>query len=71
MIRTYDEAMWDAHLTSTLRLRWLERRARRMAQEGRLDSNGHVRWAATLAGLRARDGADHPGRRRRPRPWPA
>ena len=22
MIRTYDEAMWDARLTSTLRLRW-------------------------------------------------
>ena len=63
MIRTYDEAMWDARLTSTLRLRWLERRARRMAQEGRLDSTGHVRWAATLVVLRDRDAT------RRPRPW--
>jgi len=62
MIRTYDEAMWDARLTSTLRLRWLERRARRMAQEGRLDSTGHVRWAATLTVLRDRDAT------RRPRP---
>ena len=65
MIRTYDEAMWDAQLTSTLRLRWLERRARRMAQEGRLDSSGHVRWAARLGVVRDRDGADHAGRRHR------
>jgi acyl-CoA thioesterase FadM len=63
MIRTYDEAMWDARLTSTLRLRRLERRARRMAQEGRLDSSGHVRWAAALTVLRDRDAT------RRPRPW--
>lgn len=55
MIRTYDEAVWDAHLTSTLRLRWLERRARRMAARGKLDARGHTRWAATLAVLRSRD----------------
>jgi hypothetical protein len=59
MIRTYDEAVWDAQLTSTLRLRWLERRARRRAQEGRLDADGHVRWAAALAVLRDRNATKH------------
>jgi hypothetical protein len=54
MIRTYDDAIWAAQTTSTLRLRWLERRARRLSQEGRLDAEGHVRWAAALTVLRGR-----------------
>jgi hypothetical protein len=55
MIRTYDEAMWDARLSTTLKLRWAERRARRQARAGTLDSAGHRRWAATIAVLRDRD----------------
>jgi hypothetical protein len=54
MIRTYDDAVWAAQMTSTLRLRWLERRARRLSQEGRLNAAGHVRWAAARTVLRDR-----------------
>ncbi|HLM65492.1 MAG TPA: hypothetical protein VK306_14430 [Acidimicrobiales bacterium] len=55
MIRTYDEAMWDARLSTTLRLRWAEWRARRQARAGTLDSDGQMRWAATIAELRDRN----------------
>jgi hypothetical protein len=55
VIRTYDDAMWAAKTTSTLRLRLFERRARRLNDEGRLDAEGQVRWAAALAVLRGRD----------------
>lgn len=58
MIRTYDDAIWAASTMSTLRLRWYERRARRLADEGRLDARGHVRWAAAIAVLRRRHVAD-------------
>jgi hypothetical protein len=55
LIRTYDEAMWDARLSTTLRLRFAERRARRAARAGTLDSAGHMRWAAIVAVLRDRN----------------
>jgi hypothetical protein len=54
VIRTYDDAMWAANTTSTLRLRLFERRARRLSGEGRLEARDHVRWAAALAVLRRR-----------------
>jgi hypothetical protein len=57
VIRTYDDAVWAANTTSTLRLRWYERRARRLCGEGRLDRDGHVRWAASMAVLRRRHAA--------------